>query len=89
MGQGIGIACSGIVGGIITAFALTRRIAAMLFRVDASDPSTFVLAGLFLALVALIATWLPAWRATRIDPVTALSGEERRVLGSPSGRDFR
>jgi ABC-type antimicrobial peptide transport system permease subunit len=44
----------------------------MLFRVDAADPVTFVLAGMFLGAVTLLATWVPAFRATRIDPMSAL-----------------
>jgi ABC-type antimicrobial peptide transport system permease subunit len=44
----------------------------MLCRVDAADPLTFALAGLFLGAVALLATWLPAFRATRVDPMSAL-----------------
>ena len=44
----------------------------MLIHVGASDPATFLIAALFLALIALLATWLPARRATRIDPMIAL-----------------
>jgi putative ABC transport system permease protein len=44
----------------------------MLCGVNASDPLSFVLAVLFLGLIALLAAWLPAFRATRIDPISAL-----------------
>ncbi len=70
--QGMALAVAGMAVGTIAALAVTRLVASMLFRVDASDPATFVLAGLFLGAVALIATWVPAFRATRIDPMTAL-----------------
>ena len=72
VGQGMALALSGMALGVVAAFAVTRLVANMLFKVDASDPTTFGLAGLFLLVVALIATWLPAWRATRIDPMSAL-----------------
>jgi predicted permease len=72
VGQGMALALSGIAMGGLAAFAVTRLVAGMLFRVDAADPATFVLATVFLLVVALLATWLPAWRATRIDPVSAL-----------------
>jgi ABC-type lipoprotein release transport system permease subunit len=72
VGQGMALALSGMAIGGLAAFAVTRLVASMLFRVDASDPATFALASMFLLVVALLATWLPAWRATRIDPVSAL-----------------
>ena len=70
--QGVGLALSGMVVGTLAALAATRMVASMLFGVDASDPVTFVLAALFLSSVAVLATWLPAFRATRIDPLTAM-----------------
>ncbi|MCX6630226.1 MAG: ABC transporter permease [Candidatus Solibacter sp.] len=72
VGQGMGLALAGMAVGTVAAFFTTRLVASMLFRVDAADPATFVVAGLFLGVVALIATWLPAFRATRIDPMSAL-----------------
>jgi ABC-type antimicrobial peptide transport system permease subunit len=72
VGQGMALTGAGMAVGIAAAFAVTRLVANMLFQVDASDPVTFALAGAFLGVVALIATWLPAWRATRIDPMSAL-----------------
>jgi predicted permease len=72
VGQGMALAATGMAVGAVAAFATTRMVASMLFRVDAADPASFVLAGLFLSAVALVATWLPAFRATRIAPMTAL-----------------
>jgi predicted permease len=70
--QGMALALAGMAAGTVAAFATTRLVASMLFRVDAADPATFVLAGLFLSAVALLAAWLPAFRATRIAPMQAL-----------------
>ncbi|HEY2017162.1 MAG TPA: ABC transporter permease [Bryobacteraceae bacterium] len=70
--QGMLLAAAGMAVGTVAAFAVTRLVASMLFRVDATDPLTFALAGLFLSAVAQVATWLPAFRATRIDPMLAM-----------------
>jgi predicted permease len=70
--QGMALSLAGMVMGTLAAFAATRLVASVLFRVDAADPATFVLAAMFLSAVTLIATWLPAFRATRIDPLIAL-----------------
>jgi predicted permease len=72
VGQGMTLAGAGMAVGVVGAFATTRLVASMLFRVGAADPLTFVLAGLFLGTVALVATSVPAFRATRIDPMTSL-----------------
>jgi ABC-type antimicrobial peptide transport system permease subunit len=72
VGQGMALAGTGLAVGTVAAFATTRIVARMLFRVGAADPLTYVLAGVFLGTVALFATWLPAFRATRIDPMSAL-----------------
>ncbi|HEV2446554.1 MAG TPA: FtsX-like permease family protein, partial [Candidatus Sulfopaludibacter sp.] len=72
VGRGMALTAVGLAIGTAGALAATRLAQNMLFRVDAADPATFVLAGAFLAAVALVATWLPAFRASRIDPVAAL-----------------
>jgi putative ABC transport system permease protein len=70
--QGMTLALAGVVVGALAAMAAARVVAGMLFGVDAADPATFAMAVGFLAAVALVATWLPAFRATRIDPLAAL-----------------
>jgi predicted permease len=70
--QGMSLAVAGMAVGTVAAFAATRLVANVLFGVDAADPTTFLLAGLFLSAVTFLATWLPAFRATRIDPLVAL-----------------
>lgn len=72
VGQGMAMVLVGIAAGTLAALAVARFAAAMLVHVSASDPVTFAAAPVFLALVALFATWLPARRATRIDPMIAL-----------------
>jgi ABC-type antimicrobial peptide transport system permease subunit len=72
MGQGLRLSVAGIVLGAAVAAVLTRLIARMLFHVSATDPATFaMIAAVFLA-VGLTASYVPAWRATRIDPLEAL-----------------
>jgi len=72
IGQGMALALIGVVIGIGGALWLTRFLASFLFGVKAMDPVVFVATPLLLTLVALIATWIPARRATRVDPMAAL-----------------
>ncbi len=75
VGQGMILTAVGIVLGVIVAAALTRLMANMLFGIGATDPLTFALIALLLAFVALLACWIPARRATKIDPMIALRSE--------------
>ena len=70
--QGGALAGAGLVIGVAGSFGLTRFLSAQLYEVSTTDPGAFVFAPLFLALVAAAACYLPARRATRVDPVTAL-----------------
>jgi putative ABC transport system permease protein len=66
---------AGVLFGLVGAFALTRFLSAFLFGVSANDPATFAVVALALAIVALLASYLPALRATRVDPLAALRTE--------------
>ena len=73
--QGAKLALAGIVLGLGAAFGLAHVIASLLFKVKLSDPAAFVAAPIILISVALIAVWLPATRASKVDPMEALRTE--------------
>jgi len=75
VGQGMSLALCGIGIGLLAAIGLTRFLSSLLFGVTATDPTTFIAVPLLLLLVALMACYLPARRATRIDPMLALRCE--------------
>ena len=72
MSRGLILTAGGIVLGAVTALTLTRLMGNMLYKVSPRDPLAFGLAFVIMIIVALAACFLPAWRATRIDPVRAL-----------------
>jgi predicted permease len=72
VGQGLGLTLAGVALGLGGAFALTRVLKSVLFRISATDPATFVGIALLFVVIALAASYIPARRAARIDPTTAL-----------------
>ena len=74
-GRGLMLAASGILIGSGFALGLTRLLAALLYGTTPADPGTFIVVAAFLASVALLASYLPARRATRVDPTLALRAE--------------
>ena len=72
VGESFRLALVGVAGGIAGAFGLTRLMRNLLFHVSETDPATFVTVAVLFLCVALVASYIPARRATRIDPITAL-----------------
>lgn len=75
MKQGVGLAVVGVLAGSSAAFLMTRLLSGILWGVSATDPLTFATVSLFLIVVAALATYVPAWRASRIDPMECLRQE--------------
>ena len=75
VGQGMKLALVGVVLGVVASVGLTQLMKTLLFGVSATDPLTFVVIASLLAVVALLACWLPARRATKVDPMEALRYE--------------
>jgi len=73
--QGMSLVVIGVVLGVAGAYAVTRTIRSLLFEVGTTDPLTFVLVSLLLAVVGFVACYLPARRATKVDPLVALRYE--------------
>ncbi|MBA3560319.1 MAG: ABC transporter permease [Gemmatimonadaceae bacterium] len=72
VGRGLALAAAGLAIGLVGAFAITRLLTGVLYNVEATDPVVFISIALLLAAVAAVASWAPARRATRVDPLVAL-----------------
>ena len=75
VGRGLALAGAGLAVGLVGAFGVTRFMSSILFGVGATDPATFAVVAILLGLTAALASYLPARRAARLDPVTALRAE--------------
>jgi putative ABC transport system permease protein len=75
VGQGMKLVAGAVALGLAASFALTRLVSNMLFGVSAVDPLTFIVITLLLTFVALLACWIPARRAAKVDPIVALRRE--------------
>jgi putative ABC transport system permease protein len=75
MKQGISLVLVGVVIGVAGAYAATRAMRSLLFEIGPTDPLTFVVVLVLLGLVGLIASYVPARRATKVDPLVALRNE--------------
>ena len=73
--RGLTLTAIGLAAGIVAALALSRLLSSLLFGVGAGDPATYAAVSAILLLVSAAACWIPARRATRVDPVTALRSE--------------
>jgi predicted permease len=75
IGQGMRVALIGLVAGLLAAYSVTRFITSQLYGISPTDPRIFIATALLLAAVALLACWLPAHRAAKVDPIKALRNE--------------
>jgi len=72
VGEGLRLSVAGMVLGLAGALAVTRVMASMLVGVEPTDPMTFAAIALLFVVIAAGASWVPAWRASRLDPMDAI-----------------
>ena len=75
LGRGLRLAAAGLAAGLLLAFSLGRALESLLFGVAPTDAITFLAAASLLGVTALVACALPAWRASRVDPIAVLRSE--------------
>lgn len=75
LGRGMALAAAGVAAGVLASLGLARLLSTLVFDVGLTDPATFLTGAAILLLVALIASYVPARRATHLNPVNALRGE--------------
>jgi putative ABC transport system permease protein len=75
LGEGSRLVCAGLLVGLLCALPLARTLSSLLFGVTAGDPASFLAVVLLFAVVALLGCYLPARRASKIDPIVALRYE--------------
>ena len=75
VGEGLRLTVAGLAIGIALSLAAARALRSLLFGVGATDPPTYTAVVVTLAAASLLACWLPAWRASRVDPMQALREE--------------
>ncbi len=75
LGKGMGLALGAVGLGVVVAVGVTRAMTSLLFQVSALDPVTFIGVAVLLSGIAMAACWVPARRATKVDPIVALRNE--------------
>jgi len=73
--QGIAISVSGIAAGLAAAYVLSRYLSSLLYGVGRADAASYIVVACAVAVAAILASIVPAWRAARIDPIVTLRGE--------------
>lgn len=75
VGRGLALTATGLAIGLVAAWGVTRALKNLLYGVSATDPATFAAVAALLTLISLAACWIPAHRASRVDPIVVLREE--------------